>query len=674
MPRALRRARAGAVALALLALASTAHAAVPARGRVWELVTSGPTNGVRLLGERAWSADGERVEYTSIGPTPGSPSGDLVASGVATRTAGGWTMQAVGEPITIATAELVPSEPLAISADLTSWIWESTLPLLTGAPAAPENGMYRRAPDGTLTLLGSVGTPSEFTYVAASNDLEHVVFQSSAHLLPGDDGRTSGSETYEFAGDQLRLVGVESAGNEISPCGAVVGNGEATTAALTHAVSQNGARIFLTAPGNGECGVPQRVYLRENATTTTEISESHCTRPDCNAPQNVTFAGATPDGSAAFMLSAQQLTNDDTDPSPNLYRYDVASGSLTRLSVAPPGVEAGVSAPVLSSADGQLVYFVASGQLLSGEGTPGTPSLYLSDHGTLRFVAPASEINLANAEISGDGSVLAFTTAAKLLPGNTDTGVELYRYDANAGTLTLISENQGGSGNGTANVTFATNEGPAALQPGGMRWMSEDGSRIVFVTSEPLVPEDLNTTPDIYEWHAGHLGLLSSGAANAKGMTYGGISANGSSVFFSTDETLVPEDHSNGDPELYDARLDGGFLAAPTPPPPCEESACQGVPRPPAVWSTPATETFVQPHAQPRAGRLRRRRRRRRHRRHHHARAHPAQRSCRALSERQPSRGRSGGRHLPANPRPRPPYRRPCVPTFPALRGSSPGR
>jgi hypothetical protein len=267
---------------------------------------------------------------------PGSPSGDLVASGVATRTASGWTMQPVGEPITISTAELLPSEPLAVSADLGSWIWESNQPLLAGAPAAPEVGLYRRRPDGTLTLLGRVGESSAFTFVAASEDLEHVVFQSSAHLLPADAGRTSGSDAYEFAGDQLRLVGVDSAGNAISQCGSVIGNGEATTAARSHAVSRDGTRIFFTAPGSEGCGVPQRVYLRENDSQTIEVSASHCTRSDCNASQNVTFAGATPGGSAAFLVTAQQLTNDDTDPSPDLYRYDVANGSLTRLSAGPP--------------------------------------------------------------------------------------------------------------------------------------------------------------------------------------------------------------------------------------------------------------------------------------------------------------------------------------------------
>jgi hypothetical protein len=588
-----RAARAVIVVLTTLLLIAPAQAAVPAHGRVWELVTSGPTNGVKLLGERAWSADGDSVEYTSLGPMPGSPSGELLSSNVAIRTPSGWTMQPVGEPITITTAEIEASEPLAVNADLTSWIWKSTQPLLAGAPAAPELGLYRREPDGTLTLLGPVGASSEFTFVAASENVEHVVFESSAHLLPGDAGRTSGSGAYEFAGDQLRLVDVDSAGNELSPCGSVVGNGNASTDALTHAVSQDGTRIFFTAPASGECGTPQRVYLRENGAQTIEVSASHCTL-DCNAPQEVTFAGATPDGSAAFILTAQQLTNDDTEQSPNLYRYDVADGSLTLLSAGQPGIEADASAPALSSEDGQMVYFVASGQLVPGEGVPGTPSLYLSDHGTLRFVAPAEGIDLSEAEISADGSVLAFTTAAKLLPGDTDTGVELYRYDANTGALTLISENQGGSGNGTSNVTFGTDEGQAELQPDGMRWMSEDGSRIVFMTSESLLPEAVNTMPDIYEWYDGNLGLISSGAGKDS-VTYGGMSANGSSVFFSTDETLVPEDRSGGDPELYDARLEGGFPIAPPPPPTCEEDACQGVPPPPSVWPTPASETFAEP-------------------------------------------------------------------------------
>lgn len=596
---------AGIVVLAILVLAAPAPAAAPAHGRVWELVTTGPTNGVKLVGTSAWSADGDRVGYGSVGPMPGSPSGDLLASAVATRTAGGWTKQPLGEPITIAAPELLASIPLAASADLTSWIWYSTQPLLPAAPAAPEVGLYRRGPDSALTLLGPVDSPASFIFVAASDDATHVVFQSTAHLLPGDAERFSGADAYEFAGDTFRMVGVDSAGSALSLCGAAVGSGtDAPTDALTHAVSRDGQRIFLTSPSDADCSVPKRVYLRDRGAETTDVSASRCTRPDCDAPQDVTFAGATPDGSHAFLVTAQQLTNDDTDESPDLYRYDVADGSLTRLSAGPPGVEAGVSAPVRSSDDGQLVYFIATGQLVPGHGTPGEPSLYLSDRGTLRYVAPAADVNLRAAGISASGRVLAFSTAASLLPTDTDTNVDVYRYDAGGDTLALISNGTGGSGNGAFDVTFGAAGSVPVLQAEGMRYMSADGSRIAFTTSEALVPGDVNATPDVYEWADGDLGLVSSGAGDAS-VTYGGMSADGRSVFFSTDESLVPGDRNNGDQDLYDARLGGGFPAAPPPPPPCEEDACQGVPGPRLAWPAPATETFAASPEPPPVGRLR---------------------------------------------------------------------
>lgn len=564
------------LSLLLLLLPPAAQAAVPAHGRAWELVSAGPMNGVRLFGEFAWTADGDRIAFGTFGPLPGAPAGDLLAHAVATRTAAGWTVESVGGAYSVPNVDLQPSGPLAVSSDLSSWLWFSARPLLPGAPETPDMGVYRMALDGTLTLLANAGEREWFTFLSASQDATHAAFQTTAHLVPADAGRTAGADAYELAGSELRLVAADDAGAAISTCGSTVGNGALEGVFESHPISRDGERVFFSAPASGGgCIDPQRVYLREHGADTTEVSASQCTRLDCDAPQPVTFAGALPDGSAAFLVTAQQLTNDDVDASADLYRYDVGTHALTRISAG--AADAGASAAaVRASADGERVYFLASGALVPGEGTPGAPNLYLRDHGQLRFLATAGDLDLRAAQVTDDGGVLAFATRTPLTPDDTDAQLDVYRYDAAADALTRVSAASGTSGNDAFDVAFG---GPSTDFAGRERprFVSADGRRITFTTAEALLPEDVNRATDVYEWADGSLGLVSSGGGDgAVPLVYGGMSADGRSVFFESGDTLVPADTDEGDADLYVARLGGGFPPPPPPPVPCAGEACQG--------------------------------------------------------------------------------------------------
>ena len=130
--------------------------------------------------------------------------------------------------------------------------------------------------------------------------------------------------------------------------------------------------------------------------------------------------------------------------------------------------------------------------LVPGKGTEGSPNLYLSDHGALRFVATVDDLDLGTAEITPDGRVLAFMTRSALVPGDLDTYVDVYRYDAVSGALTLASLGDAGRGNAPLDAGFQ----PMPLAPfpnQRMRSLSDDG-RVFFVTSEALLPEDHNET------------------------------------------------------------------------------------------------------------------------------------------------------------------------------------
>jgi hypothetical protein len=140
----------------------------------------------------------------------------------------------------------------------------------------------------------------------------------------------------------------------------------------------------------------------------------------------------------------------------------------------------------------------------------------------------------------------------------------------------------------------------------------------VFETNEPLLPQDVNETMDVYEWarvdtngcgpasgaystiDGGCLYLLSSGLGkevlNFNGKTDGthlvGASENLNDVYIQTSESLLPGlDNSS---KLYDVRIDGGFpYSASTPG--CEAEQCTTGGGGPVRLGEPVTEAFAGP-------------------------------------------------------------------------------
>jgi hypothetical protein len=336
--------------------------------------------------------------------------------------------------------------------------------------------------------------------------------------------------------------------------------------------------------------------------------------------------------------------------------YNPASkGCLTRVSAGESGkAAAAVFAVPAVSADGSAVYFMARGQLtataaavfgkeqldlyrydtVSGATAyvgmveerdyPDTatgewwPSAHLpTEVGLPTEVALAPE---ANWYTTPDGRFLLFATRSELTgystaeaipplkPGAADCPVpnqqnskptghctEVYRYDAaNGGSLACVSCNPSGA-QPTSNAFF--NAGQAAglgvASVGAVRAMSDDGSYAFFDSADALVPQDGNGTLDVYEWHDGHISLISSGHDPAPSF-FLSAGSDGRDVFFGTHSRLVPQDgDSAGD--VYDARICTESDPCVKPPAgetaQCEGGACQ-TPPPPPIDPTPGSLTF----------------------------------------------------------------------------------
>jgi hypothetical protein len=100
--------------------------------------------------------------------------------------------------------------------------------------------------------------------------------------------------------------------------------------------------------------------------------------------------------------------------------------------------------------------------------------------------------------------------------------------------------------------------------------MSDDG-RVAFATADRLVPRDTNDIIDVYEFVEGRPQLITAGtgerdlfpklSALIEGVHTGleAVSRDGTDIYFSTFDTLVPQDQNGAFIKFYVARTGGGF-------------------------------------------------------------------------------------------------------------------
>jgi hypothetical protein len=518
-----------------------------------------------VLSVLAQSPTGDRILYTNVGTAPGGPAGDLISTSLAVRGDGSWANMPLGYPYATPSApSIANSAPAVFDSGLSSIPWLAKVPLTPDGPPEGDFHIYdtRFAPPRLLASVGSKGPER----IRSSADAGRLVLQTEARLTPTAAGRVSGASIYSLEGDALSLVDVDSKGQLLSPCGSQLPR--------RGGLSRTGERIFFTHPAlweSGSCGEPSAAYLHDSSGTTREISASECTRIDCNGPQNVELAGTTPSGSAALLITSQQLTDADTDELPDLYRYDVGAGHLELLSAGQGGDEASVlTGEVAASADGKRVYFYANGRLTAGGGSESGPNLYVAYEGGLRFLA--SLPSPATLEVDGDGGRILLTTDAPLREDDLDAVADVYLYDFAADAFTRLSRGDtGGNGPQAADIVPSDSTIFEWLPRLEAHSLSSDGRHAFFTTSEQLVAGDRNENADLYEWADGSAELLSSGTSDSD-VTFLGASADGRTALFLTAQTLVGADRDAGEHDIYAARIGGGFSEPP--PSPCPADSC----------------------------------------------------------------------------------------------------
>jgi hypothetical protein len=512
--------------------------------------------------------------------------------------------------------------------------------------------------------------------VGTSADLSHVVFESHYRLTADAPACvnpanpvTCPAQVYESVDGALRLISVLPAAEGGLAAPRANAGGLTNSPLLTpNVVAADGSRVSflaIAAPGTSA----GKLYLRDdhrtldtaddttvqlNASERTDCAEVQpCTgapAPDPEGPMDAEYQNASADGSHIFFKTSEQLTNDDHQSNPDLYEYNVdgaAGHHLVRLSVDSEQADgSGSMFGVLGvSRDGDTVYFVANGQFVAGGPAVPGAAIYRWHQGIVTFVGQlndAADLLDANtphnwalfpgssSRVSADGSRLLFSSRTDPVTdapngscpigGGASGGCkELYLYDANAASpLTCVSC---GPTPPTTDASFnaKTGFGGSVTTFHLGRPLSTSG-RVFFDTDESLVTADQNGKRDVYEYDEarGRASLISSGRSDFDSY-FMDASADGSDVFFTTTQQLNQWD-VDGNTDLYDARIDGGFPEPAVAPVACSGEGCRGVfaaaPPPVSPGSTslysapvaqpPATKVKAKPQKCPR-GRVRRR-------------------------------------------------------------------
>lgn len=470
--------------------------------------------------------------------------------------------------------------------------------------------------------------------------------------LPGApaDTHAAGDEVYESVDGAAQLVGlVPAAGTECSPsqgscvvppCGAAMGNEahQFAFATTTGAVSRAGSQVIFTSPdptteveGVAGCGSPE-VYVRADGTSSVQVSASQRAGGDPHGPKRKVYAGSVEEGgrvATVFFTSKEELANESNtgaaDEGNDLYAYSLQTGTLTDLTPDESAQDlsgANVIQFVGAAADGSRVYFTARGVLAGANAEGRAPAegesadnlyVYETASGRTTFIAPGGEVGGPpfgresrgiGSELTPDGRHIVFRASENLTAYNQHGNAEVYLYDTLSEHLTCVSCNPTGAppaGPATLPVRFKDGARIFGMEPGTLpspKFVTDDGSRVFFNSPDQLTSEVVPTprletrteilangnelVPNAYEYEGGLPHLIAPEAGIVS------ITPSGHDAFINTFAQLTPQD-TDGGPDIYDARIGGGFALAP---PGCSGTSCQGVPAAPPIFATPSSVTF----------------------------------------------------------------------------------
>jgi hypothetical protein len=642
------------------------HASLP-DCRAYELVTQANTGNQSSISETYGFPD--HFMYVSELLTPGEGAGSgLREVFVASRTANGWQQTPLSVPQGEAQRQISfgassDAEGMMFTGDFADALVMSPYQDALETPRLDEtlgtmvyeislsNGAISTVslPDsGKLTqsmiefpasLAGRASSNGWGMYLAgASEDGSRIFFSTTAKLatapgMPQDTHQTS-AEVYERSGGHTYLVGVLPNG-EVPVCGAEVGQNENSTVIGagqldygSGAIAPDGSNVVFHAPGEyPEAACTEKesgIFLRDvvNGSTVKLPGEF--------------YAGRTGTG----LGEEEKIFTFETGRRA-IFEYHVTTKQTVEIASETQGLLA-------YSANGSRVYYLGPeyGVFLHEEGVP-TPTLVpgtqKGDYGIGHSeISTGAELRTSGATqgstvdnnapmVTHDGNYFIFLDEDQLTSYNNCSNYchsEVYLYDAATDGVTCLScgpagvapqgdasllPDKWGAGKSRDFVPSA----PPLVDSRPAEAGTEAVMRVVFQTTEGLVPQDTNGAMDVYEWEQGEtegcsraslklaslkesahyseadggcLYLLTGGMGvepQSGGSRLRGASKGLADIYIETVEPLLQGVDSTA--HVYDVRQGGGFPYAAPAQKGCEPGQCRAEVEGPPLFGAPAS-------------------------------------------------------------------------------------
>lgn len=507
-----------------------------------------------LLGFQA-ADDGSAVSYLLSQAQANSASAPVFARSLSQRSSAGWlAWKSLDPPMSVAQL-IVETLTHAISPDFTHTMVVSNRVLTPVGPSGPYAGggniYIQDLQTGDYSFVG--GAPglesfnllargqAETVYVAGAPDFSWIIINSPIPL--NDEAPQRALYKWSAAGG-LEIV-------SRLPDGTVAGDVQYVHAyeMSRRQVSEDGSTVYF-ALASGDGGVYRRSGDQSFAISVSQIEG------DTDAPQPGRLDAISSDGRYAFFRSQAKLTTDAPDSGAHLYRYDAQGSPDERLQYvgAPVSLDEGAVWGV--GADGQVVYF-DGGEEGTRVWNGGATHTFTTEHPNRGYLEGDPEAS---------SGIPSFTSPSGRYMAYGISNRSIHLYDATRDEDVCVSCGDGND---------------KGILPGGIRAVSNyaqhvvnDQGEVFFASPNRLVSNDLNSTLDVYMYSHGVLTLISPGDGPYTAR-FGDATPDGSNVFFTTDEPLVPGDNDKSI-DVYDARIGGGFPEGTPPTPDCEGEACTG--------------------------------------------------------------------------------------------------
>ena len=371
-----------------------------------------------------------------------------------------------------------------------------------------------------------------------------MAFASSAStLVSGDTNGTEDVFVYDRVRRTTERVSVSAAGEQ------------STGDSYGPAISADGRYVAFTSSASnlaaGDTNNELDIFVRDRLAHTTVLVSTGPHGALADGPSVAPSISA--DGRVvAFESDADNLVAGDTNGTGDVFLHDVVTDMTRRLSIEGHGTQTeSPSFGAAISADGSSVAFESFSSRLVPDDTNGALDVFVADVAT----GDISRVSLATGgaqaddrsyspSISADGRVVAFASFAdNLVPGDTNGLLDVFVCRRDQGTTTRLSVGPGGvEGDG---LSFA----PV---------MSADGALVVFSSeASNLVPDDSNGMRDVFvaSTASGMVTRLSRGAgtkAQSDGPSLGAVvDASGGMVAFASFATNLVAGDTNGQSDVF---------------------------------------------------------------------------------------------------------------------------